>query len=44
MSDPELQDNCYSITLDLGSAPVDAFESVGAKSVEIGEFSVIAEG
>jgi len=47
MSDPEFDGDCYSITLDLGSAPVEAFESlldafvlVGAKSVEIGRFSV----
>ncbi len=50
MSDPESDGDCYSITLDLGSAPVETFESlldalvlVGAKSVEIGKFSVIEE-
>jgi hypothetical protein len=50
MSDPEFDGDCYSITLDLGSAPVETFESlldalvlVGAKSVEIGKFSVIEE-
>jgi len=50
MSDPELQGDRYDISLDLGSAPVETFESlldalvlVGAKSVEIGKFSVIEE-
>ena len=45
MSDPESQGDCYLVTFDLGSAPVETFEtlldafiSVGAKSVEIGQF------
>ncbi len=45
MSDPELQSDYYLVTFDLGSAPVETFETlldafllVGAKSVEIGQF------
>ena len=45
MSDPESQGDCYFVSFDLGSAPVETFEtlldalaSVGATSVEIGQF------
>ncbi|MGO9119549.1 MAG: hypothetical protein ACLQPD_18310 [Desulfomonilaceae bacterium] len=45
MSDPEPQGDYYLVSLDLGSAPVETFETlldafilVGAKSVEIGQF------
>ena len=50
MSDPQLQGNRYSVTLDCGSAPVETFETllgalvlVGANSVEIGQFEDVHE-
>ena len=45
MSDPESKGDHYEVSLDLGSAPVETFETLldafllaGAKSVEIGQF------
>ncbi len=50
MSDPQLQGECYLVEFDFGSAPVetfgtllDAFASVGAKAVEIGQFEDVQE-
>jgi hypothetical protein len=51
MSDPESLGGCHLVTFDLGSAPVETFETLleafillGAKSVEIGQFPVIERG